>query len=240
MGIGKKKPIDSIARVGHFFPTTNKPKLKNKRNDAMKFKSYLAAMSLSVLLTACQSTQTSKPEAAAMPAPAAVAAPAAPAEPAPAVAPAVVSTPAAASAPAVPGEIIIDNGDPSFKSEGSWTSGSGGNDFKDGSAYASGTLNTDPANTATWTPDIKTAGSYDVYEWHGDDPNSDHATKAPFTVKSDDGEKTILVNLQTNSGKWNLLGTFNFAAGNGGNVSLSSNGADGNVLADAVKFVPHH
>ena len=52
--------------------------------------------------------------------------------------------------------------------------------------------------------------------------------------------KTILVNLQTNSGKWNLLGTFNFAAGKGGNVSISSSGADGNVLADAVKFAPHH
>ncbi|HEX3856984.1 MAG TPA: hypothetical protein VHY30_06795 [Verrucomicrobiae bacterium] len=207
----------------------------------MKLKLYLAAMSLSVLLTACQSTQTSKPEAG-MTTP--MTAPVAPAEPAAMPAPAAPAVPAAVAAPVAASssadEIIIDNGDPSFKSEGSWTSGAGGNDFKDGSAYASGTLNTDPANTATWTPDIKNAGAYDVYEWHGDDPNSDHATKAPFTVKSDDGEKTILVNLQTNSGKWNLLGTFNFAAGNGGNVSLNSNGADGNVLADAVKFVPHH
>src|ERR1051325_3983538 len=53
-------------------------------------------------------------------------------------------------------------------------------------------------------PDIKTAGMYDVYEWHGDDPNSDHASKAPFTVKSDDGNKTIPVNLRENTGKWNL------------------------------------
>jgi hypothetical protein len=181
------------------------------------------SVSVSVLLTACQSTQTSKPEAATMTAPAAPAAVAAPA-----------SAPASAD-----GGIIIDNADPGFTSTGNWTEASGGNDFKDGTTYASGTSAGDAASTATWTPDIKNAGAYDVYEWHGDDPNTDHATKAPFTVKSDDGSKTILVNLQTNSGKWNLLGTFNFAAGKGGNVSLSTSGADGNVLADAVKFVPH-
>jgi len=199
----------------------------------MKNKSYIAAMSvsLSVLLTACQHTQTSKPEAATT---TPMAAPAAPA------APAAMTAPVAASIPASADEIIVDNADPGFKSEGTWTADSGGNDFKDGSVWATSTSAGDAANTATWTPDIKTAGTYDVYEWHGDDPNSDHATKAPFTVKSDDGTKTIMVNLQTNAGKWNLLGTFNFAAGNGGNVSLSSSGADGNVLADAVKFVPHH
>ena len=194
-------------------------------------------MSVSVLLTACQHTQTSKPEAATMTAPAVPAAPVAVTAPAAVAAPAAASTSASASASA--DEIIIDNGDPSFKSEGNWTEASGGHDFKDGTVYASGTSASDAANTATWTPDIKTAGMYDVYEWHGDDPNSDHATNAPFTVKSDDGTKTIMVNLRNNTGKWNLLGTFKFAAGKGGNVSVSSSNADGNVLADAVKFVPH-
>jgi len=77
-----------------------------------------------------------------------------------------------------------------------------------------------------------------VYEWHGDDPNADHATKAPFTIKFDGDTRTIPVNLRANNGKWNLLGTFKFAAGKAGSVTLSSN-ADGNVLADAVKFVRH-
>ncbi|HXI73090.1 MAG TPA: hypothetical protein VNN22_22350 [Verrucomicrobiae bacterium] len=197
----------------------------------MKLKLYFAAMSVSVLLTACQHTKTSKPEAVA---PARMAASVAPAAPA-AVA---VAAPAAAAVSA--DEIIIDNSDPGFKSEGNWTSGAGDNDFKDGSTYASGTSAGEAANTATWTPDIRTAGTYDVYEWHGDDPNSDHATNTPFTVKSDDGTKTLMVNLRNNTGKWNLLGTFKFAAGKEGNVSLSSSGADGNVLADAVKLVPHH
>ena len=207
----------------------------------MKLQLYFAAMSVSVLLTACQHTKTSKPEAVA---PAPMAAPAAPAEPAAVVTPVAPVAPVPVAAPAAAttstDEIIVDNSDPGFKSEGNWTAGAGGNDFKDGSTYASGTSASESANTATWTPDIQTAGMYDVYEWHCDDPNSDHATNAPFTVKSDDGAKTIMVNLRNNTGKWNLLGTFKFAAGTGGNVSLSSSNADGNVLADAVKFVSHH
>jgi hypothetical protein len=193
----------------------------------MKLKLGFATMSVSVLLTACQSTQTSRPEAVAT---APKTAPAAPA------APAAAATPAGASASS--NEIIIDDRDPGFKSEGDWTLGDSGADFKGGTLWAVGTSAGAAASTATWTPDIKIAGMYDVYEWHGDDPNSDHASNAPFTVKSDDGTKTILVNLRSNNGKWNLLGTFKFAAGKGGNVSVSSK-ADGNVLADAVKFVPH-
>jgi hypothetical protein len=133
----------------------------------------------------------------------------------------------------------MNNDDPNFKSQGSWSQASGGDDYKDSTLYAGATSASDPANTATWTPDIKNAGMYDVYEWHGDDPNTDHATNEPFTVKSADGTKTILVNLRTNTGKWNLLGTFNFSAGTDGNVMVSSSGTDGNVLANAVKFVPH-
>lgn len=207
----------------------------------MKLKLYIAAMSAAVLLTACQHTQTSKPEAATMTAPAE---PAAPAAPAPMAAPTAPAAPVAAAAPAAASassnEIIIDNSDPGFTSTGDWTSAAGGDDFKDGTTYASATSAGDAANTATWTPDIKTAGIYDVYEWHGDDPNSDHATNEEFTVKSGDGTKTIPVNLQINTGQWNLLGAFQFAAGEEGNVSVSSSNASGNVLADAVKFVPHH
>ena len=195
----------------------------------MKLKLGFATMSVSVLLTACQSTPTSRPEAVVT---APKTAPAAPAAPAAAAA----ATPAGAAASS--NELIIDDRDPGFKSEGDWTLGDSGADFKGGTLWVVGTSAGAAASTATWTPDIKIAGMYDVYEWHGEDPNSDHASNAPFTVKSDDGTKTILVNLRSNTGKWNLLGTFKFAAGQGGKVSVSSK-ADGNVLADAVKFVPH-
>jgi hypothetical protein len=147
------------------------------------------------------------------------------------------SEPASAQ-PAAAAEIIIDNGDPRFKGVGDWASATGGHDYKDEVVWATAAGATDTPATATWTPDIKVAGQYDVYEWHGDDPNSDHASNAPFTIKFDGGTKTVLVNLRANTGRWNLLGTFTFAAGTAGNVTLTSK-ADGNVIADAVKFAPH-
>jgi hypothetical protein len=164
---------------------------------------------------------------------------------APVAAPVTVSgnraTPAAAGATqpaAVAGEIIIDNGDSGFHTEGNWAAATGGQDYRDDLVWTTGTTAADTPATATWTPEIKTAGMYDVYEWHGDDPNSDHAGNAPFTIKFDGGAKTVLVDLRTNTGRWNLLGTFRFAAGKTGSVTLSSK-ADGNVIADAVRFVPH-
>ena len=69
-------------------------------------------------------------------------------------------------------------------------------------------------------------------------PNSDHASNAPFTVKSEDGTKTILVNLRSNNRQMAPAWHFQICGRPGGNVSVSSK-ADGNVLADAVKFVPH-
>ena len=181
----------------------------------MKIASWLGSISAFVLLVGCQQTQTANPAA---------------------VKPG-TTTPAAAAV-AVAEEIVIDNSDPDFRSEGGWSPATGGHDYKDNVVWTMGTAATDVPSTATWTPDIKVAGLYDVYEWHGDDPNSDHATNAPLTVKYDGGVKTVLVDFRANTGRWNLLGTFKFAAGKGGNVTLSSK-ADGNVIADAVRFVPH-
>jgi hypothetical protein len=148
---------------------------------------------------------------------------------------AVAPTTAGVAATSAAGEIVIDNGDPTFRSTGDWTPANGGSDFKDSTAWAVG--DSIESAKAVWTPTIKTAGNYAVWEWHGEDPNDDHATNATFTVKFDGGSKPITLDLKKNTGKWNLLGTFKFAAGTAGNVTLT-NKANGNVIADAIKFVP--
>jgi hypothetical protein len=143
----------------------------------------------------------------------------------------VQSNPATKSAGAAV-EIIIDNNDPEFKSVGNWNLANGGRDYKDETVWVD---TSDPAS-ATWTPKIPAAGEYAVYEWHGDDPNSDHATDAPFTITHAGGTTTVKVDLTKNTGEWHSLGTFKFNAGTAGNVTLT-NKAGGNVIADAVKFV---
>jgi hypothetical protein len=129
-----------------------------------------------------------------------------------------------------PDERIIDNDDPEASYVGTWPSFSNANAY-DGDAqyHTSGT----GANTATWTPDLPTTGSYNVYAWWVAYTN--RATDAPYTINYDGGSETIYVNQQVNGGQWNLLGTYPFAAGTSGSVVLTDD-ANGVVIADAVKW----
>jgi hypothetical protein len=144
-------------------------------------------------------------------------------------------TSAAVAAPATAAamEIVIDNKDAGFKSEGAWTSATG-DYFKGEVTWAK--KGDEATAKATWTPTIALPGKYEVFEYHGEDPSSDHASKAPFTIVHAGGKAEVAVDLSTKIGKWNSLGTYEFAAGTGGSVTLT-NKADNNVIADAVKFV---
>ncbi len=90
---------------------------------------------------------------------------------------------------------------------------------------------------ATFTPNMGVAGEYDVYEWHGNTQNSIEATNVRYELKHVGGTKTGTINQRQNHGKWNKLGTFNFTKGTSGHLRLLASGADGVVVADAVKFV---
>jgi hypothetical protein len=106
--------------------------------------------------------------------------------------------------------------------------------FRDqwGLAYAS------PGNNqSTFTPNITVPGQYEVFEWHGEITDANEATNVQHIIHHADGSKTVLVNQQHNQGRWNSLGTYTFNQGMNGNVIISAQGADGNVIADAIKFV---
>ena len=132
------------------------------------------------------------------------------------------------------GEIIIDDEDDEFTTEGYWNSATTSDEYNDETKWIY--YSADGDATATFTPKIVKAGKYKVFEWHGADPQRDHATDAPYTINYAGGSKTIKINLDENIGQWNLLGTFRFEAGTSGNVTISNN-ANGNVVADAMKFV---
>jgi hyaluronate lyase len=66
------------------------------------------------------------------------------------------------------------------------------------------------------------------------------ASNAPYTIYYDGGSQTVPVDQSTTGlggGKWNLLGTYTFAAGTSGYIQLSNN-ANNYVVADAIKLVP--
>jgi hypothetical protein len=89
--------------------------------------------------------------------------------------------------------------------------------------------------TATWTPDVPSADTYNVYAWWKASPN--RATDSPYTIYYDGGSVTVDVNQEIGGSQWNYLGNFPFAAGTSGSVELSDD-ADEYVIADAIKLTP--
>ena len=90
---------------------------------------------------------------------------------------------------------------------------------------------------AVFTPNVTTAGVYNVFVWVGPDSNNDHAANAPVTISGAGLSKTVQVNLKSSDGKWLSVGKFNFPAGKKMTITFN-NSADANVIADAVKLVP--
>lgn len=130
-------------------------------------------------------------------------------------------------------EIIVDN--PSATMVGSWSVASGAAD-KFGADYRFKSSGTGTAYLE-FTPNITVAGDYEVYEWHPQ--GSNRTIGAPHVVTYNGGTSTVAVNQKVNGGKWNLIGTFNFATGTSGNVKIQDDYADTTqvVMADALKFV---
>ncbi|MCP3138585.1 golvesin C-terminal-like domain-containing protein [Pyxidicoccus xibeiensis] len=88
--------------------------------------------------------------------------------------------------------------------------------------------------TATFTPDLPVAGTYNVYaRWTASESRSNNV---PYRITSKAGSAVVYRNQRVNGGAWQLLGTYPFNAGTGGNVVISNAGTSGHVVADAVRF----
>lgn len=92
-----------------------------------------------------------------------------------------------------------------------------------------------------FAPDIKKAGRYEVYTYI---PSTEGAAShTHYTVDNGSMMKDVTISPQVNvegqtSGEWILLGTYKFPKGKKARVIITSRGADGIVVADAILFVP--
>ena len=137
--------------------------------------------------------------------------------------------PPARSSAGVP--IVIDNLDRGFSVvSGTWVTSTPPGRLGPNNRYAAAGSG---SSIVRFTPRITTPGRYRVYAWWTQYPN--HATNAPYTIRTSTGAITVLTNQELNGGKWNYFGAFDFAAGTGGYVELS-NRANEYVTADAVMF----
>lgn len=97
----------------------------------------------------------------------------------------------------------------------------------------------DGASSVTYRPAFATAGEYEVRISYTASTN--RAAQAPITVRGADGERTIRVDQREKpaiGGVFHSLGSFRFQAGTAGAVVISNDDARGQVIADAVQFLP--
>jgi len=86
-----------------------------------------------------------------------------------------------------------------------------------------------------WTPTLPRRDEYEVYaRWPAAAAN---ASDAPYTIYYEGGSATVTKNQQATGNSWQLLGSFVMAPGQSHRVELTDT-ANGNLIADAVKFVP--
>ena len=135
--------------------------------------------------------------------------------------------------------IIVDNADASGVTvSGTWATSTASSGFWGANYWHDGNTGIGAApvsKNVRFTPDLPEAGDYEVYaRWV---ENANRATNAPIDVVHAGGTSTMVQNQQTNGGKWVLLGTFAFAKGTSGGVIVRNDGANGYVIADAVRFV---
>ncbi len=144
---------------------------------------------------------------------------------------------AVASTATVATEILLDNAALGVQDSaggrtfvGIWCQSTATNSYAGTSLYSCGGI----ADSYRWTPQIKVAGSYDVYVWWSTHAN--RSTSVPISVTSSAGSVTKTFNEQTGGGQWVLFGRYNFAAGSSGFVETKA--SNGQASADAVRFVP--
>ncbi len=139
--------------------------------------------------------------------------------------------------PYSPQGLIVDNLSTGFSvhQENQWNTGSYGDPWGADYRWSSTSNGTD---WARWTPDLPQAGWHDVYVWYTDGTN--RAPDAVYTVHHQNGETQFTVDQTQAGGQWNQLGSFFFAAGTGGWITLTEEGTTPGkvVVADAVRFEP--
>ncbi|MBL8796994.1 MAG: DUF1553 domain-containing protein, partial [Planctomycetia bacterium] len=90
-----------------------------------------------------------------------------------------------------------------------------------------------------FTPKLPKAGEYEVYISYT--ATKGRSTKTPVTVKSAEGEKTVIINQEEPpklDNLFRLVGKYRFNAGSESTVTISNKDTDGYVIVDAVRFVP--
>jgi len=143
------------------------------------------------------------------------------------------------SPPPPPPGTIVDNGGSGYSESGTWGTSSSSGFYGSSSRWA--LVFNQPNNEATFAPNLSQSGQYEVYVWWV--AGSNRSSGARLEINHLEGQSVYTANQEQNGGQWVLAGTYNFAAGTGGNVKWTSDGSlnDGSsgtvISSDAARFV---
>ncbi|NLX21782.1 MAG: family 10 glycosylhydrolase [Phycisphaerae bacterium] len=132
--------------------------------------------------------------------------------------------------------VIVDNSDAGFTDYNSaWSVTSMDGQYGDDYHYKT-TRTSSPYNLVEWRPSLPTAGQYEVAVWYRS-TGSGRPNNAQYTVYHSGGSSVVTVNQQSNGSTWVLLGSYDFAAGTTGYVTLTDQAQrNKTIIADAVRF----
>ncbi len=132
--------------------------------------------------------------------------------------------------------IVVDNQQVEFT--GAWDLSTSIGPFV-GLEYAHVNVEDASVKSARFVPTLPKAGKYEVRFAYS--ANSNRASNVPVTIHTATGPVTVTVNERKDVGKqapFLSLGTYAFEAGHAGAVEVSTGGADGYVVVDAVQWIP--
>jgi hypothetical protein len=135
---------------------------------------------------------------------------------------------------ALPG-IVID--DTQAKKVGNWKHSTFSNHFV-GDGYLYDDRGFKEEKTLTFQPDIAKTGFYEIRLSYV--PHTNRATKVGVRVFHTDGDNTVFVDQRQTppiDGRWVPLGRYRLEQGNQWFVMLTTEGANGHVVGDAVQFL---
>jgi hypothetical protein len=128
-----------------------------------------------------------------------------------------------------PSEIIIDNRDTATSSTGTWGV-SGASNF-----YGTNSVWNRDGYTFTFHFTAPQTGNYELSMWWTTWPS--RSTSVPVDIEYAGPTVRVYINQQQNGGRWNVINTYPFEAGQTYDVTITSQPGPSSTCADAVKFV---
>lgn len=136
-------------------------------------------------------------------------------------------------------EVVLDQDDPQVSYTGGWANSSSQPYYENGVTnsgfgYRFAEASGSETATAHYTPNLPESGYYPVYTWVLDSANR---TVQKYRIAHTGGLTEVAVDHRMVGRGWVWLGSYHFAAGNGGYVEISNqSGVAGNAIADAIRF----